>query len=210
MSETGFTQFWIYNVVKFIYFNSKKYDITKQKLPKRDSYLKTWNSDRKDKDGMMFYKLVEKIPKSKAAYVRLYSYYYLKNSKFYISEIYNDEFKLWKKNEYEIRNLDNVVSNDFIKIVQLSKEKNIKLKRYFRDDKMPLVFKLYDKGEISVHSLIIFNLVFSIFDNLNKDALNIVELTKIKKYDMIFNKYYPVVKNYFKETDWKEYLQTII
>lgn len=209
MTQTGFTQFWIYSTIKFVYYKSKKYyDI--EKLPRYNQFLKQWNDKRRDVDGMYFYNLQKYIPKSKNAYLRLFSYYYFENENFHISEIYNDEFRLWKKHEFEINNLHDIVKNDFLKIFLNSIKQNTKLKDVFIcKDKIPIVVKLYERRLISLHSLIIFNIVFNIFENIEIEALNVIEKEKIKQIENI-NRFYKITKKYYENENWKTYLKNIL
>lgn len=210
-SNSGFEQFWIYCTIKHVYFNSKTYDIMKHKLPKREKYLKIWNDSRRNKDGLQFYNLQFKhfVPVTKNSYIRLFAYYYINDQNFHISSIYHDEFKLWKKYEYELNNLQSIVITDFIQILNLSITDNIPIKEYFKvNEGFPITFKLYEQDIISIHSLITFNLAFNIYGNLNVKTLNILDKHRLKTFDMIFNKYYNIILEFYKvESDWKQYLR---
>ena len=112
---TGFDAFHIYSIIKNIYYKSNKYEQILIKLPRKEQLLKSWNTKRKDKDGIYFYNLQKYIPKNKFSYMRLFSYYYLLDENFHVSTIFHDEFKIWKKNEFELNNLKLIVQNDFYK-----------------------------------------------------------------------------------------------
>jgi len=208
MFDTGFNQFWIYSTVKYIYFNSKNYDILKHRLPKRDSYIHQWNSGRKDRDGILFYKMKDRIPPFKETYIRLFAYYYLQNKDYHVSEIYDDKFELFNKNEYEIRNLKTVVGGDFLRFVNYATKIKIK-KLFISESGLPFVFKMFDQNKISIHSLIVFNDIFKIYDKLTLDKLNIVEKEKLKRYELIFDKYKPLVYDFINDVDWKTYLKRL-
>jgi len=211
MFDTGFNQFWIYSALKYVYFKSKTYDITKHRLPRRETYIHQWNSGRKDRDGILFFKLDKRIPPHKKTYIRLFAYYYLmKDTNFHISAVYDDEFKLFDKYEYEIRNLKTVVGGDFLRFVNYAIKKKIKIKRLFISESgLPFVFKMFDQNKISIHSLIVFNDIFKIYDKITLDKLNIVEKEKLKRYELIFDKYKPLVYDFINDVDWKTYLKRL-
>lgn len=210
MDDSGFLQWWIYFTVKNIHFTKNTYDITKYRLPKREYYVKQWNEKYKDTEGILFYRLQNKIPYDKNTYIRLFSYYYIENNgKFHIHNIFDDNFKLFVKYEHELRNLEEIVFLDFLKLLNLAAESRLQLKKIFFDNnKFPLVFSKYNIREISPHSMIAFNLAFNIFDKLKeRKNLNIVEKEKIKNYNKLFDNYQKVVYTFFKDKDWKNILK---
>ena len=212
MSDFGFTQFWIYMVLKKIHFKTtgKSYNIMTDKLPAHKRFLTQWNGRRVNTDGVMFLRLSEKMPQNEKAIFRLYAYYYLENPDFHISAIFNDDFRLWYKYEYEIRNLETVVSSDWLKLNRFCQKKGIQIKTlFFKEGQYLPILKLYDARMISVHSLLAFNQAFGFYEQVKKDNLHIIYLDKMKKYDMLFVKYFPIVKTFYDSRDWKTFLRDI-
>ena len=117
MELTGFNSFWIYNAVKYVHFTSKRVNVL-DKLPKREVFLTKWNEEMiHRRESILFYKLDEKFKNHKDTLIRLYAYYYLKDNKFYITDIFNDNFETFDKMEYELDNIKDVIENDFIKVL---------------------------------------------------------------------------------------------
>ena len=207
-SVSGFTAFWIYVTVKNIHFGSQKYDITKRRLPRKAQFLKSWNNGRKDRDGIMFMRIMEKMPSDKESYIRLFASYYMKNPSFHVSEILNDGFQTYHQNELELKDILNTVKSDYLTSILYCTDKDIKpQKMFYGDNKIPLIFKLYDRGLISINSLIAFNIIFGIRYHLTDRPINIVDENKVKKYLQIFDKYSPIVYDFFKLIEWKNEVQ---
>jgi 5-formaminoimidazole-4-carboxamide-1-beta-D-ribofuranosyl 5'-monophosphate synthetase len=74
---------------------------------------------------------------------------------------------------------------------------------------LPIVFKLYDQKKISANTLIAFNEIFGIsnFKTRGFHGLTIVDADRMKRYQKIFDKYSPIVYNYFKDIKWKQEIQ---
>lgn len=210
---TGFHAYWIYVAVKNIHFGSKKYNIMESRLPQKKRFLKSWNDGRKDRDGMMFLKIMEKIPANKEKYIRLFAAYYVKNPSFHVSDILNDNFQTYKGNELELNDILETTKSDYLTAILYCFEKGIQPEDMFygRDKgyvEFPLIFKLYDRGKISANSLIAFNEVFGIRSKLRVQACtNIVDEGRAKEYQLIFDKYSPIVYNYFQAISWKKEIQ---
>ena len=205
---TGFTQYWIYSIMRDLYFRGKY--LLHDKFPHYNYYVKKWNTEIKDREGTLFYKLIDKIPKQKQSYYRLYGYYYLSKENFVISDIFNDEFALWNKYEFELRNLKTVVSSDFLWVLNYCKSHRMKIKDFFfNDKKIPLACKNCDIMNISIHSLIAFNKAFNFLDKISNTETNFIEHKKIKKYNLITTTYYDIIKPFYMETDWEEFLRTL-
>ncbi|RKX18544.1 MAG: hypothetical protein DRP51_09000, partial [Candidatus Zixiibacteriota bacterium] len=80
---------------------------------------------------------------------------------------------------------------------------------YGTNQVLPLIFRLFDRGIISVNSLIAFQDIFGIGHFRGGLAENIVEMERIKKYRGIFDKYSPIVYNeFFKNIAWKKEIQS--
>ena len=208
--STGFIPFWIYISTKNIHFGNGNYDITRDRLPEREKWVKLWNEKRRNKDGIFFHKLMRIIPYVKEEYIKLYAFYWLINPHFTIFDIFNDSFEQYYNMKSELGDIKTVIGNDFIKIVKFSLKKNLKLKDIFFSNKIyPPCFTFYDKGIISVHSLLVFNSLFHFMKKFNVEKLNIVEKERIKKYEKIFDKYQPIVYDELL-FDWKNYLTRLI
>jgi hypothetical protein len=211
---SGFHAYWIYVTVKSIHFGSKKFDIMRQRLPKKERFLKSWNDGRKDRDGMMFYRVMERLPANKAAYIRCFAAYYMRNSSFHVSDIMNDDFDTYKANELELNDILNKVKSDYLTATLYCHEKDIQPEDMFYGraetyKRLPLIYRLYDIGKISHNSLIAFNEIFGMgnFQTRGFHDMNIVDAEKIKSYRLIFDKYSPIVYHHFEGIEWQKEIQ---
>lgn len=207
---TGFHAFWIYVAVKNIHFGDNKYNIMEQRLPTKARFLKTWNDGRKDRDGMQFLKIMERISgQEKQDYIRLFAAYYMKNPNFHVSVILNDNFHTYKQNELELNDLLATVKSDYLAAILYCHEKDIDPQHmFYGNDSLPLIYKMFNRGKISTNSLIAFNEIFGIAKGLYWYCNDVVEADRVKSYQQIFDKYRPIVYNYFKEIDWKKEIQS--
>jgi len=194
---TGFQSYHIYNVVKYMHFRSKKYDITKMALAKKKQFLKKWNDEMINRaESLMFLKLDKLYNKDQI--IRLFAYYYLEDKNFYITSIIEDEFKLFRKYESELSLIKDIIETDFYKIEYLRNKNNKERKDIlFKKNGIAPIFKMYDLKMISVHTLIALHLIWNIGNRINYESLNIVEEEKLKKYKIIFDKYIPIVYKYY-------------
>jgi hypothetical protein len=206
---TGFTAFWIYVTVKKIYFKpGGKYDILRQRLPRKQQFLKAWNDGRKDRDGMLFYKFMENMPRKKIEYIRAFATYFLWSEDFHIRQIIHDNFRRYKANVLELNDIEATVKSDYLSAILHCYEKDVTPETMFYGDKsLPLIFKLYDRGLISHNSLIAFDEVFRVRSKLNNYNVDVILQERIKKYELIFDKYRPLVYNHFDSIEWKKTLQ---
>jgi len=195
--ETGFQSYHIYNTIKYIHFKSKKYDITKMPLAKKEQFLKKWNEEMIHRpDSLTFLKLDKLYNKEEL--IRMFTYYYLEDRNFYVYSLSEDDFKLFKKMEFELSMIKDVLEKDFYLIYYLAMKNNKKLKHMLFSKKgIPTIFKIYDRGLISINTLVALHLAFGIGDRINYKLLNIVEEEKLKKYKLIFDKYIQIVYKYF-------------
>ena len=206
MSLTGFNSFWIYNAVKYVHFNGKKSNIL-EKLPRREVYLNKWNEEMINRrDSMYFFKLDEMFLGKKENLIRCYAYYYIRNKQFYVTEIFDEDFKLYKDMEWELEHIKVVIENDFLKIMIYALEQKKKLDEIFKSTSLSDVFYMYDKKTISIRTLMALEKSFKMLEKLDRTKLNIIEKNKIEKYEKIFEKYYLIVYKYF-EFDIKDYLK---
>lgn len=211
--STGFHAYWIYCTIKHIHFKSDKYSIVNQRLPRREQFVRTWNEGRKDRDGLLFLKLFKNIPFKKEHYIRCFAYYYMQNPAFHVSDILNDNFQLYKKYELELDNIEQTVKSDYLTAALYSAERDVPMQDMFygAGTGLPFIFTLYDRGKISIHSMIAFDLVFHLRARVRDgllDDIDIVRQDKCKNYAVIFDKYAEIVYNYYTSIDWKELLQT--
>lgn len=149
------------------------------------------------------------MPSDKAHYIRLFASYYIKNPRFHVSEILNDNFSTYKQNELELDDILNTVKSDYLNAILYCSDKDIEPQKMFHgtESVMPLIFRLYGRGIISVNSLIAFHEIFGI-GNFRGSADNIVEMDQAKEYRNIFDKYSPIVYNeFFKDITWKKEIQ---
>jgi hypothetical protein len=211
--KTGFHAYWIYCTIKHIHFKSTKYDIVEQRLPRKEQFIKSWNEGRKDKDGLLFHKLMELLPYRKDVFIRCMAYYYMQNPAFHVSEILNDNLQLFAKYELELGDIETTVKSDYLNAILHCHERDVPMKQMFYGyaESLPYIFTLYDRGKCSIHSLVAFNLVFHLFNKVRDgllDDIDIVRRDKCKNYATIFDKYAQIVYNYYTSIDWKDLLQT--
>lgn len=204
--STGFGSYHIFHVITKMHFRRGKYNVSIMKLPKKDVWLKKWNNEMINRmDSLMFYKLDQKYTKDEL--IRMFSYYWINDNSFYISDIFNDDFKLFKRNEWQLKNIKEVLEDDFLKILIFSIKNNISLNRIFKgDDTYSILLRLFDKKKISINSLIGFNIGFNFFEKIDYYRLNLVQKDKYKKYEIIFDKYTKIVYKGF-DFDIKQYLK---
>jgi hypothetical protein len=211
MRKTGFKAFWFYNTVTKMHFGKGKYNVMEQKLPRREVFVKSWNDKYRNRSGHLFQKIEKYLPEKRYSYIKLFAFYWIKKSNYYVTDIFSDDFKLYKTYEYELNNLEEVVEKDFINILNFCQSKGLKLKQFFFSKRgFPPVLKIYEKEKISVHSLIAFNIAFNIHNRIDTKTLDIIEEEKFKKIEQIWVDYYKIVLPYFSKIDWKQFFKTLI
>lgn len=207
MERTGFYAYIFYVRTK-LYYNSKKYDILTKKINK-NKYIKSWNNKRANKDGMMFLEIENFLPRKRMNFIRFYSYYYLQNSNFYIREIMDSDFKLYRYYEMQLNSIKEVFKSDFRYILFFIYKNKIKLKNIFRSKTLPIIFQMYERKKISIFSLLIFENLFHIIKNINFNNLDFLEKEKYNFYsEIVFNKFERIIHNRIFERgiDWKNIL----
>jgi hypothetical protein len=205
---TGFHAFWVYMIVKNVHFGTGKYNIMENRLPTKARFLKIWNDGRKDRDGMMFLRVMEKMSSRKKDYIRLFAAYYMKKPFFHVSDILNDNYHTYKQNEIELADILSTVKSDYLTAILHCTEKDIDPQiMFYGNHGLPLIYKMYNRGKISMNSLIAFQEVFGIANGLNWYCKNIVEEAAIKHYKELFDKYRPIVIDCFKDIAWKKEIQ---
>ena len=205
-SFTGFRSYWIYNLIRYVHFNSNKFNII-DGLARKSTYLKKWNDEMINRrDSLLFMKIDEMFSGKQDKLIRLMSYYYIKNPKFYVTEIFDDNFSTFKNYEWEVNHLKEVLEKDFMFICLWSVSKNIPLNAIFKTRKMNVLFKMYEKKKISIHSLICLDEAFRFIDRIDVSKLNIVEEEKFKTYKKLIDNYSQIIYKYL-DFDCKEYLK---
>ena len=209
---TGFNAYLFYVYTK-IHFSSKKFNILEKKLNK-DKYIKSWNNARADRDGLLFQRIENYLPRNKMKFIRCFSYYFLANPNFYLIEILESQFKLYKYNEFQLNKIEEVIKTDFRYILYFKERNKRKLKDVFRSkNKLPAVFRLYEKKKISVFGLLVFEKMFNIIDNVNYERLDFLEKEKYNFYsEKVLDKFQKIVySNIFGiGIDWKQLLKNEI
>jgi len=192
-----------------MHFGSKKYDITEMPLGRKERFLKKWNEEMINRaESLMFLKLDKLYNKDQI--IRLFAYYYLEDKNFYITDVIEDDFKLFRDNELELILLKDVLERDFYTIYYLKNKNERKMiDILFKKKGIPYIFKMYNLKMISIHTLIALHLVWDIGNKINHESLNIVEEEKLKKYKIIFDKYIQIVYKYYN-FNVEEFLRTII
>jgi hypothetical protein len=210
MDKTGFHAYWIYETLKHIHFKKGDYDITKHRLPQKEKWAKAWNTKRRHHDGMIFLTIEEHVPYTKQCIVEAIAFYWVRSLNFYPKEILEDGFVKYQKYRDELNLLKSVVTTDFATVCVSALKKEQKIKDMFVTDSglPPIVWK-YLHEEISPHSLIAFELATDFRKHVNVESLNMIEKEKWEKIELIFDKYYQIVYNYYANTDWKEFLKTL-
>lgn len=196
--SSGFQSYHIYNTIRHIYFNSKKtYDILNKPLPRREVLLKKWNEEMiHRKDSLFFFKLDKLFNKEQL--IRLFAYYYLENSDFYIYNIFDDDMKLFRVNESNLLLMKDIIETDILTMIYLCIKNNKKIKQIiFSKSGIPIIFKMYEKKQISVYTIIAFQKVYKIIDRINKKSLNVVTEDRVNKYQKIIDKFSPIVYKYY-------------
>jgi hypothetical protein len=204
---TGFNAYRIYLNVKKVHFSLKNKHNIMNGLIKKEKFLNHWNKIRANLDGKLFQAL-EKQANDSNTLIRIYASYFLHDSNFYIKHIIDDKLKIFKKNENELENLKECVTNDFIKLIKICKDDNIKPKELFRFITLPLIFKY--KNEISWNSIIVFDRVFDILNNVNESKLNEIDLNQWHQYKNILINYKSIIESIVSKTNWKEHIKNIL
>lgn len=211
MATTGFQAYHTYQVVKHMHFTSKKFDITKFKkeLPKREIFVNKWNEEvRNTGPSRIFFKL-DRMFDNREKLIRLFAYYCVTDENFYVTDIQVDEFQLFKKYERELNNLKETLEADMAYVLSTSRTNNVPLQKIlFAKGRTPYIFQMFDRGKISIHSLIAFDIAFDIHNKIDKENIDIVSQQKLKKYHQILDKYSLIVYKFYI-FDVKEYLKQV-
>jgi hypothetical protein len=198
---SGFNAYCLYLGVKKMHFNNSKFDAsTLKKNPFKDKLLNNWNKERSSKDGALFQEINTKFNNTQTL-VLLYASYYIKDKDFYVRHIIDERYETFKKNIYEIQNIDKIFTTDLKSVIIYSKENKLKIKDLFiSTNSIPKIFKM----KISYNSLVILEKVFNIIE-LNKDIkMNLIEERRWKDEICTLKQYTKIVDKHFKDVNWKE------
>ena len=211
MAITGFNAYIFYIRTK-VHFNSKKYNIIDNKIDK-DKYIRPWNKKRADRDGLLFQSIEKYLPRNRMKFIRCFAYYYLQNPNFYLTDILESKFKLYKYNEFQFNCVKEVVISDFRYILYFADKNKRSLKDVFRNKKhLPAVFRLYEKKKISIFGLLVFEKMFNISEHINFEKLDFLEKEKYIFYvEKVFDKFEKIVHNGIFEIgiDWKDVIRNL-
>lgn len=186
----------------------------KDKPPKKTVFLHKWNKDRHKRDGKLFHRIEAYLPQNRANYIRLYCYYYIQNPNFFVTEILDDNFRLYRKNEYELKNIEQTIKNDFMSMLARC-HRPMTLKKMILGDEdkteLPYMFYLYHQNKISIHTIIAMLLAKpKLLPEFNERKLNMVDEEKLKQFNKIFDKYLNVVYNFFEDVNWNNFFKEIL
>jgi hypothetical protein len=206
--KTGFRAYQSYLSLKYGHFKENEYNIMNG-LIKKENFINKWNKERKDQDGRLFYE-IEKQTKNIHTLIRVYAAYFIHNQNFYVKEILDDNYRKFNKNEVELQNLKDCVSNDFITLISICQKNELKARDMFRSnsESLPAIFK--HKNKISVNSFVVFDKVFKIKKHIDSIELNAIEKMKWKDMRIILEKYPLIIQLELKQIDWKEFIKTLL
>jgi hypothetical protein len=141
----------------------------------------------------------------------------LNDPNFHISHVLNDKMSLYKRNELELDAIVDTVRGDFVSALNYCHNKGMNYGQMFGHYKgnAPFVLRLYDRGKISVNSIVAMNLAFN-YQDINPDkkpdimtGLNPIDQEKMKMWTKIFVEYYKVVYNYFQDRNWNIFFKEL-
>lgn len=184
--KTGYECFKRYLYVKLMMHQKKSYGINNKK------FLKMWNENRRNKDGSKFLTLEKKL--SERQMMTLFVAYFLDNNDFYVMDIFEDQFRIYKDFTQKIQNVELFYKKELYNILDLIEKKNLTLKKFmFAEKELPLVLTT---GQDSV-TIFVLNELFSFLSKVDKKQMDVLSKTKLKGVE----KNCTVLRRYFK---WKE------
>lgn len=200
MKKTGFEAYCYYIFIKNIHFKDNDFNIMKTTDDfGKKKLLSAWNKNRSNKDGWKFQK-INNYFNTRKKLIRLFSFYYVNNSKFYINSLFEDEFKTYKNNIAELNNLEDTFTNDLQDIILNSKDEEKPLGEYFiSNGGIPRIFKC----GISWNSLIVFNEVFDIIGKNSSITMSELEKERWDEIKIKLRKYRLIVEEFINGKDWK-------
>lgn len=193
---SGYKAYSIYLTIKNIHFQNNDYDINNISYSKR--YLNKWNTERKNTDGYLFQDIQKKY---NDVYILklLFATYYLNSKNFYLTDIFDDNFELFKDNIRYLRDIENNFTKDLRYIMIDNSLKNLLI----CDSGIPKIFKL----DISWNFLVIINIIFDI-KKLNKNStFNSLERRKYDEIMIKIHKYSLIINKFIKLRNWKKIIR---
>lgn len=204
---TGFEAYCLYVFIKQIHFKDNTFNVMNlKKTPMGNKLIKSWNDNRRNKDGLSFQKIESKFNKIKPL-ARLYSSYYINNPNFYIQDLFDDEFHIYKNNMNELKMIKDVFTNDLLDIISHIKIENTTTKELFvSNSSIPQIFKM----GLSFNSLVIMDDIFDIVKLNEKNKINTLEKERWKQLKLLLKWYKPIIQKYLNENNWKELTKQIL
>ncbi len=207
MKPTGFKAYACYLFIKNIHFKNNNYNIMNyNSIPMKDKLLNNWNKKRRKQDGIKFQE-IEKEFSSIYSLALLFSSYYVKNSNFYIQDIFDDNFEIFKNNYAELKLIKNVLTNDLDCVIMYLNERQIKpINIFVSNTEIPKIFKM----GLSFNSIVILNDLFSIIKK-NKDLrINSLEKGGWDNVQLNLKWYKSVIQKFLDDYSWKEIVKEIL
>ena len=206
---SGFLSYHVYIAIKNLHFKNNSYNITKMPLPKRDVFMRNWNLKRVNTDGTLFQRIQNKVS-SKGSLIALYSAYWAKNPDFYILDILEDDYLIYKHHLMDLRNVEDTLKVDFMYVKEKVENSKLTYNEFFRTPQLMMY-----AGKISPVSLAIFDKLFNInyylTEEMKSEDINILFRTKWDDlYKVFFKKFYPTISEYIDLPSIKEYIKKLI
>ena len=206
---TGFKAYAVYLFVKNLHFKDNEYNVmTLTKTPMKSKLMDSWNKKRRLKDGKKFQAIEEKTDNIQSLAL-LYASYIVNSPSmsFYIQDMFEDDFREYKNNLAELRQLESVFTNDLQDVIIYCKENKVR----FRDvlvgkNSIPKIFKM----DLSWNSLVVFDKLFDIVGQNEDLKVNILEKERWLNSKIKIKKYKPIIQDYLKRTNWNELAKNII
>ena len=205
--STGFGAYTLYIAIKKIHFGTIKGDTSLyNKNSLKNKFIDNWNKIRRNKDGILFQSVENKYKSSKVLKL-LFASYYIKDSQFYIQDILEDNFQIFKDNLYELKNIEEVFTNELeCVIIECKKNKKKIIDLLVAESSVPEIFNL----DLSFNVLVILNNLFNIIE-LNKDnKLNLLEKERWKKLKRNLIKYDLLINKFITKKNWEIELKKLL
>lgn len=199
--KTGIKAYCVYIFVKNLHFKKNDFNVMNlKKTPMKDKLIKSWNEKRRKQDGLQFQAIEQECSNIQSLAI-LFSSYYVKNPEFYIREIFDDDFKIYKNNIAELNKLEEVFKNELNYVISYCRENSIKAKDIFiGQGSIPKIFKL----DLSFNTIVIMNDIFNILEK-NKDLqVNSLERARWASLQIRLKWYKPIIQAYLDKTNWKK------
>ena len=205
--STGFGAYCLYIAVKKIHFGNKKGNVVLYKKNSlKNKLIDNWNNKRRHKDGRFFQVIEEKYSSSKVLKL-LFASYHLNDSNFYVRDILDDNYQIFKDNLYELKNIEEVFTTALESvIIDCIKEKKKIKNLLVSDNSIPEIFNL----GLSFNVLVILNNLFNIIE-INKDnKLNLLEEERWTSLKINIIKYDLLIEEIYKKYNWEIKLKKLL